>query len=175
MSDEKSAVKLGECHKPHGIKGGFLLHLYNTNESCLKPNVSVSLLPLDERSQISQKGRTLKIKSIQFSPKTICYFQGIEDRNEVEAMLPFEIYVDRELLPKTKQGVYYVHDLLSAQVFVNNELIGTIRDFYTNASEQVIFVIKTASDEIDIPFTKEFFLEVNVAEKKVIVNLPEYI
>jgi 16S rRNA processing protein RimM len=175
MSDKKSAIKLGECHKPHGIKGGFLFQLYNLEDSCLKPNVEIQITPVDGRSSVPTSGQTVQIKSISFKPKTICYLKDIEDRNMVEAMVPFQIFVDRKYLPKTKNGQYYVHDLLNAAVYSENKLVGTIHDFYSNSAELVVFVIKTTDGEIDIPFTKDFFLEVDVAAQKVVVNLPEYI
>ncbi len=168
-------VELGKCNKPHGIKGGFLFHLFNAQDSVLGQGVEVFLTPLGQESSISKEGSIFKIQDIQFGNKTICYLEGITDRNVVESMLPFKIEVSRDIFPETKDGEFYVVDLVGLPVSSQDGFKGKIKDYYDNGA-QIVFVIQAESgEEIDIPFTKQFFPVVDVESKIIEIVVPEFI
>ncbi len=168
-------IELGNCQKPHGIKGGFLFHLYNQTESTLKKSLKITLVPLSEESSLKPEGELFKIEKISFGNKTVCYLEGVSDRNQTEAMVPFKILIERSLFPQTKEGEFYVTDLLGLEVHSQEGFKGEIFDFYDNGA-QIVFVIKGSDGElIDIPFTKQFFPVVDVANQTIEIVIPEMI
>lgn len=173
--DDKKLIELGTCFKPHGIKGGFSFHLHNITESILKKGVEIFLIPKDATSNIPKEGKSFKIKSIKISKKTIAYLEDVEDRNIVEAMLPFGIFKGREEFPKAEEGEYYLSDLEGLDVvdFETGRTIGKV-DKYADNGAQVYIEIK-GEINFDIPLVDAFVKEVNVEENKIFVLVPEYI
>jgi 16S rRNA processing protein RimM len=158
---ENQLIQLGACKNPHGIKGGFSLFLFNTEESVLSQGTQVTLKG-EQGSSLSGDGQEFTIDKIQFGNKVICYFAGITDRNTVEAMLPFTLWVDRSTFPETKEGEYYLTDM------------GVLKECYHNG-EQTVFVIETPNGEIDLPFVENFFPFIDMENGVVEIIFPEYL
>ena len=177
MKKDDSLVELGQCKKPHGIKGGFCFYLENLDESILKKGQNIVLYPLDKSSDISVKGETYKVKSIQFGNKVIAYLSDIEDRNKVEAMIPFIIKIAREDFPLIKDDEYYLSDLVGCKVFNNqtNEEIGIVENFYENSAQTVVVINKNEGGVIELPLVEHFVPVIDISNKIVKINPPEII
>jgi 16S rRNA processing protein RimM len=150
-------IHIGHCTSPHGIKGELSFVLYNPEDSVLDKGMVVTLTPRSASSSIPQDGKEFKIKSINFGNKAIATLDQVSDRTTVEAMVPFDIHMDRELLPETEDDEYYVNDLLGLEVFhfYTKELLGRVMDFYENGA-QVVLQIKTAQEIIEVIFISQF-------------------
>lgn len=174
MSDQ-NLVQIGFCSKPHGVKGGFVFHLENSGASVLSNGMEVSLFPKNQSSTISKEGESYKIKTITFGHKVMAYFEGVDDRNIVEGMIPFVIKIPRNQFPDISDDEIYLVDLIGCKAIdqKNKELIGTIEKYYDHGA-QTNLVIQTATDEIDVPFLEQFVLEIDIDKKEVIVSLPVY-
>jgi len=168
-------IELGSCNRPFGIKGGFHFYLHNSTDSILKNNSVITLRPKNSSSSIDPSGAEFKIKSIQFGNKTMCYLDGITDRNTVEAMIPFEIYYPRSKFPETSEGEFYLSDLVGIEVFnTSGKRVGEVHSSYDNGA-QTVLRIKTKSEIFDLPFIDNFFPEVDIESNKIIMNQPEMI
>ena len=75
--DGKRYIKLGVCGKPHGIRGDFSLHLYNSEESVLKKNQKVLLIPESNESSLEQEGEYFQIQNLKFGNKTILSLKNV--------------------------------------------------------------------------------------------------
>lgn len=174
MSKNDDFVKLGECRKPHGIKGGFLFHLYNSESSVLKKGAQVKLLPLNPESTINKNGQLIEIETIHFGNKTICYLKNIKSRNTVEAMIPFEIHFPRSLFPELDDSEVYVSDLVGLDVYNQaGDKIGKVDSYFDNGA-QVCLKILMENKKFELPFVEAFFPEVDLENKKIVMVEPEY-
>lgn len=173
--NEKKFVELGVCKSPHGVKGGFTFFLHNPEDSILKKGIEVLLFPLDRSSAIPKEGKTFKIAQISFGNKVIVYLEGITDRNDVEAMIPFSVQYPREAFPEVEDGEYYLVDLIGSLVFnhKNGEKVGMVDSFYENGL-QLIAVIR-GEETYELPFIDAFFPVVDVTNKRIEMNVPEYL
>ena len=168
-------IELGSCNRPFGIKGGFHFFLHNPTESILENDSIITLKPKDSSSSLSPEGEEFKIKSISFGNKTMCYLDGITDRNIVEAMIPFQIFYPRAKFPETEEGEFYLNDLIGVDVFNTNEKkVGVIHSTYDNGA-QTVLRIKTKTEIFDLPFIDNFFPEVDIENNKIIMNQPEIV
>ena len=169
-------LKIGFCRKVHGLKGGFTFVLENTEDSALKELKNIIIRPINDQSSIKATQLEVKIKSISFGNKVIAYLDGIIDRNEAESLVPFDIYINKSDLPKLESGEYYLSDLIGFScVNRNGKEVGIIEKYYDN-SAQTIVVIRTENGKlIDLPFVDQFFGEIDDEQKKIQVNIPEYI
>ena len=163
MSDIKEKVYLARSSKAHGIKGEAKLHLFNQEDSCLKNGLEVILK--------SQQGlRNVTIDSVRIGVQTIIKFKNINTRNELESLLPFELYVDKESLPPLEANEYYYKDLIGCRVFdfENTDYVGDVKDFFDNGA-QVILEIQ-GKDQFLIPFVPQIIETFDVIKKEVFVK-----
>lgn len=170
---EEKLAELGYSSKPHGIKGGFIFVLFNSDESVLKNKSIVTIFPKNKNSSIHPDGEEHLIKTINFGNKTVCYLDKIIDRNIVEAMLPFNIFYPRSLFPAPAEGEVYIRDLVGLKVVDSDgEEIGVIGKTYDNGAQTVIKVVM-ANDSIELPFVPVFFPEVDVEAGFITMIMPE--
>ncbi len=171
--DKNNFLKLGTCHKPHGIKGGFSFHLYNSQDSTLKKKSKIHLIPMGS-SSIAPEGEEFSIKLIQFAKKSICYLEGVEDRNVVESMLPFEIWIERSKLPKLTKDEFYLEDLIGLKLInADKAECGFVKNYYDNGA-QIVLLLELPSGELELPFIDNFFPEINWKKKEMSFIAPEY-
>lgn len=86
--------------------------------------------------------RDMQIESSQFKPDDfrfvralpnsnviIAHIRGFEDRTSAEVLRGTELFVNRESLPKLKDGEYYQTDLIGFSVVRDEKTIGKIDGF----------------------------------------------
>lgn len=173
--NDKKWLKLGVCGKPHGIKGAFQFNLENDEDSSLDIGVEILLKPSTSQSSLPEKGQSFIIKNISFGHKTMAFLEGVEDRNVVEEMIPFEIYIDRENLPELDDDEVYLSDLVGLKVFNHKtqEEIGTVKKFYDNTAQAVLVI--RGKINLELPFVDHFFPVVDLENERIEINLPEVI
>lgn len=177
---QSSLLQLGKCLKPHGLKGGAILQLFNGENSSLKKGQLLTLFPLSEKSSLPPEGKILKLVSLSLGPRSIGYFEGIEDRNALEAVLPFSVHLSRKDLPSLNEdGEFYLMDLLGLPVFEHEseKKVGTIKDFYDNGAQTVLIIetFQGGSKELDLPFIEPFFPVVDLQRGRIEVRLPQFL
>ena len=174
---EKSKnIHIGHCTQPHGIRGEFLFIFYNNESRNIQKNSEILIIPRSAKSSLGNELLKIAILDIKYGNKVIARLEGIETRNQVESMIPFDIYYPREKLPKLGANEFYLNDLLGSMVllFSTKEEIGVIESFYENG-EQVVLQIKTATEKIDILFLEQFIPIVDIEKNIIEVILPEMI
>lgn len=177
ISEDKKLhmVELGSCKRPHGIRGGLSIHLYNPEESVLKAGDTFLAMPL-EGSSLPAEGRQFTIEKIQFGNKVTTSLKEVCNRDEIEKLIPFTISVSRESFPEPEDGEIYLSDLEGMEVFdhTSGELIGKLVSFYNNGAQDV-WKIEGSKEVIELPFVDAFFPVVDVPAGRVEINRPEYI
>lgn len=173
MTKKSHNIHIGHCTSPHGIKGEFSFVIYNFEESVLDDGMMVTLTPRSEASSIPQDGKEFQIKKINFGNKAIATLVGVDNRNIVEAMVPFDIYMNRDLLPETEEDEYYLNDLLGLEVFhyFTKELLGRVVDFYDNGA-QVVIKVKTDKEYIEVIFMNQFVPVVDIDQNRMEIIPP---
>ena len=156
-------IHIGHCTSPHGIKGEFSFVLYNFDDSVLEDGMVLTLTPRSTDSSVPQDGKEFKIKQIRIGNKAIATLEGVSDRNTVEAMIPFDIYLSREAFPETEEDEYYVNDLLGLEVYhyYTKNLLGRVMDFYENGA-QIVLKIKTDKEIIEVLFLNQYVPVVDI-------------
>lgn len=166
-------IHIGHCTSPHGIKGEFSFVLYAPEDSALSDGMVVTLTPRGEGSTVPHDGKEFKIKTIRIGNKAIATLEGVSDRNMVEAMVPFDIHLDRESFPETEDDEYYVNDLLGVEVYhyYTKSLIGRVMDFYENGA-QVVLKIKTDKEIIEVLFLSQYVPVVEIEKNRMEIIPP---
>jgi 16S rRNA processing protein RimM len=101
-------------------------------------------------------------------------FEGIEDRNAIEALRNELLYADVDIdAPGIDEDDYHVLQLVGCKAFlVDGDDFGIVTDVL-NLPGQDVLAIKTESGEVLIPFVHQLVPVVNIKEKKMTVIPPE--
>lgn len=167
----KNYIEMGACKKPHGIKGAFLFHLYNSEDSSIHKGSKLKLIPINKESTLEEDGEIFTIKSINFASKTICYLEEVDNRNLVEKLIPFTIHLDREEFKNIDDDEVYLSDLEGLTVLnEQKEKIGSVKSFYDHGATPILVVEHFDGTITELPFVESFFPEVDL-EKKCIVMI----
>ena len=173
---KEKLVELGYCNKPHGIKGAFSFFLINGKDSVLKKGMLVSLHPANERSSLDERGEPFKIAKIQHGNKVIVELEGVFDRNQVESMVPFSIWLTREQFPKLVEGEIYLSDLIGYKVLDESMAdYGKVVEIGTNGVQDILCVEDLNGEIVEILLIDQFVTEINSEKKTVHINVPELI
>ncbi|MEX0797800.1 MAG: ribosome maturation factor RimM [Bacteriovoracaceae bacterium] len=175
MTKQDRLIQLGSCSKPHGIRGGFGAHLFNPKDSSLKKGAALLLKPKNDHSSLAKSGKVFELKSANFGNKCILYFEGIETREQVESMIPFDMFIERSALPEPDEDEFYIEDLIGLKVLdeEGNE-VGVVRDHFDNGAQIVLSVQKNA-EVVELPLVEEFFPEINMEQGFIKMIEPEII
>lgn len=126
-----------------------------------------------KRAYIGENKIKVNLERVRYHKNlAIIKFKEYNDINEVEKFKENYIYVDDEekvILPKDH---FFIYDLIDSQVFdMESNLIGTLINVLKGPSNDVYVVKDMDKDkEYLIPAVKEFVIEVNILDKKVIIN-----
>ncbi len=167
---------MGFVANPHGIRGEAELCLFNRENSILEEGMSVVLFPSSEKSRISPSGEEWRISKIRFGNKVICLFEGVKDRTHLETLLPFEIFLDREIFPEPDENEVYLVDLIDMDVInEQGEVIGKLESFSDNG-EQYLFDIRLTygGERLTLPYIESFFPSIDMNKRQITMVMPEY-
>ena len=179
-------VFLGDCRRPFGIKGGFIVRLENEAhlDSSLSYLKEVCLFPLSDDSSLDSQGEKYEIDEIYFRGKKVHLFlKNITNRNDAERILPFKITSIRSSLRPTSPGEYYLHDLEGLAVYEEgiDVQVGTVHLAYDFPGGTNLTIRSSnesgedMGDEWDIPFNDVFVKEVDLEKRKIIIVRPVFI
>jgi 16S rRNA processing protein RimM len=174
---KEELIKLAFVAHPHGLRGEAEIRLLNnkTNESVLEEGMKVYLYPSGEKSRLSPYGEEWTISKLRFGNKVIATFDGVKDRTDLESMIPFEIFLDRDSFPEPDEDEVYLVDLVNLPV-VNEagEKIGVLESFSDNGMQYLFDVRMDTGEIVTLPYVEAFFPEINLEEKKIVMVLPDY-
>jgi 16S rRNA processing protein RimM len=168
----ENLIGLGVCRKAHGIKGAANFYNQHVLGSDLSKGDQVFLFPENENSSLPKTGQLFTIRKITYGHKIMIEVDGIHNRNELDAILPFEIKIERPDLP---EGEYLIEDLIGFSVHCSQSknAVGVIEGVYDNGVQQVLEV--RGEVEIDLPFVENFFPHVSLEKKEIMMVVPEII
>jgi 16S rRNA processing protein RimM len=100
-------------------------------------------------------------------------FAGVDSMNNAEALIGAELQVPRGERGELEQGWTYVSDLVGCALFDHGREVGRIEDVQFGAGEAPLLLIASADKKFDIPFAEAYLEGIDVAQRKVRMNLPD--
>lgn len=117
-----------------------------------------------------EKGRYVPGKNLY-----IVKFQGIDERNQADALRGYKILVAKSDRPHLEADEYHVGDLLELEVYnqLTGELIGTVNDIFVAGNDLLeVKLDRDPEKTVLIPFVKEIVPVVNLTAKRLEINPP---
>lgn len=160
-----NVVLLGKIVGTHGIRGEVKI-----------------LSDSDFKADRFKKGNILYLKKDnQYIPITInsyrvhkgldlITFNDFRNINDVLVFIGLEVYVQYSIQEALKEDEYYYPELLHCEVFdLQNNFLGIVSDL-REVPQGTILEIEYEGKKSLVPFHKEFVLEVDLENKKIIIN-----
>lgn len=159
-----SLIVLGKFGSPYGIKGWIKVISYS--------HPIDNLLNYQPWIVIKQK-KQIAIEEIAGKRQgnhLIVGFDLCHDREAAKMFTNLDIYVERDKLPALSSDEYYWIDLIGLQVITrNNEYLGIVDRLFSTGANDVL-VAKDAKLERYIPYIQDVVLEVDLKNKKLLVD-----
>lgn len=152
--------------RPHGVKGEVTIEVRtDLPEERFKPGSTLS--------STSPSFPALTIKSSrEHSGTWLLAFEGINDRNQAEELRDLLLSADIDVEAGGADGSFHMAQLIGAQVFDGERLIGFVDELIALPGQDLLSV-KFEGNEKLIPFVKEFIAEVDTIARIIRVNLPD--
>ena len=99
----------------------------------------------------------------------------IQDRNEAEQLIGSQILIDRDERVLLPDGRFWVDDLIGLVVqTTDGAILGVVEDFIIASGGTELYAVKDESGKLHyIPAVEEFVKQIDLAEKKIVVELIE--
>ncbi|MBN2225630.1 MAG: 16S rRNA processing protein RimM [Deltaproteobacteria bacterium] len=159
-------IILGEIIKPHGLNGAVKVRSFaDSPESFVRPTRLFMVSADGNRLEISIRdanpmGRLVTLK-----------IEGIHTREQAEDLVGNRIVINREDLPDAQEDEYYWQDLIGMSVYDSaGTYYGIITSILPTGANDVFVVEGTNGEEILIPGTFEAVLEVNIPERRMVIE-----
>ena len=158
---------VGMVLKPQGIKGEIKVKSISSNPERFKTLKKIYIQ--------KEKLKAYSIESVRTSNKFVFLkLSEINNREDTEILRGCDILIDEADLIELLPDEYFIHDLIGCQVISEEGLkLGELIDVSQYSSNDVYVVKNEAGEEVLIPATKEVIKQVDIIQKKIIVNLLE--
>jgi 16S rRNA processing protein RimM len=100
-------------------------------------------------------------------------FEGVDDRNSAEGLRDHEVRIPLEERPPAPEGEYYLADLIGCRVqSIDGREIGEVTGWKDYGAAPLLEV-QSGEREILVPFTDAIYREIDIAGRRIVVDLPE--
>jgi 16S rRNA processing protein RimM len=115
-----------------------------------------------------------EIRDVRFQQgRPIIRLSGIETMNDAEALAGAELWMPADALEPLPEGTYYRHDLMGCDVVDTAGItIGTVGAI-EGTLDRSCLVVKREAGEVMIPMVAEFCVSVDMAARRITVQLPD--
>ena len=161
----KDYISIGKILNFHGVQGEAKVGYSKNQADFLKSLKSVFIY-------FENEYKPFNIKSVKFNNKfAIIKFEGINSINDLLMYKNCLIYVPQsEFEEALDDGEYLIDDLIGLDVYSNDKKIGVIVGVTSNGANDLLSV-KSLSKKISlVPFVDAIVPEVDLKNKKVIIN-----
>ncbi len=161
-------VRIGKITRAHGMKGEvkFLPFLIKNPEI-------ISELPRLYQRKARDSFEALLPETIRPAPGGgfLIKFQGVDSREEAEALKDLELFAALEDLPPKEEGEYYVFELIGLKVFLpNGSLLGEVRGLMPVGPYELLEIKKLDGKTLYLPMIDEIVEEIDLEKGTVKVN-----
>jgi 16S rRNA processing protein RimM len=123
--------------------------------------------------QIKKENKEFKIEKVGYQKnQVILKLKGIDTVEEAEKLKNCYILISRDDVEPLPEGTYYIVDLIGLEVFTESgDRLGIVDDIYNTGSNDIYVVKDELGKQKLLPGIDEVIKEVNLNDKKIIVNL----
>lgn len=166
---EPEFLSIGILHGLHGVRGEMKMEVWTDFPERIKKGKEIFIGEKKEKQIV----RSFK----QVNHGFLIAFEGYEIPEDIRLLLKKKVYISTKQLPRLEENTYYYHQVIGMDVFSVDEVrLGKIVEIISTGSNDV-YVIKGEDQnrpEILIPAISSVIVKVDLDDKKMIINPPEW-
>ncbi|WP_157156558.1 MULTISPECIES: ribosome maturation factor RimM [unclassified Diaminobutyricimonas] len=169
--DRTTQLRVGRLTKAHGLKGAIKVELFTDEPERRFVPGAVFTLQVPESSP--WHGKSLELIELRwYNGHPVGFFKDVPDRTTAETLIKAILWVDQDtsVLP-AEEDAWYDHQLVGLRVLRDGVAIGAVIRV-DHLPAQDLLVVKTATDEVMVPFVKAIVPAVDIAAGTVTVTPP---
>lgn len=172
LAYDPQSLPLGLIGRPHATRGQVKLRLFNEGSRTLS-GLALPLEVILEDPEGRRRDARLTVARL-VSESYLLAFEGIDDRDQAATLTGLLLRLHRRHLPPLSEEEFYWQDLVGCRVEdQDGRALGTLQAVFDNGAHGV-GVVERAGEELLLPLTKPFLLEVDVENRFLrIERLPE--
>lgn len=164
-------VIVGRIRKPHGVRGEVRLEVLTDNADRFVPGVELQLVPSDLSKGLTPRTLTVA-RSRPDKGDLLVFFEGIENRDDVEGWRGALLEVDRASVPPAEDGTYYYFELVGCRCHDRHAGdLGEIFDVLEDGGG-LLLLTRQGERELPIPFVNRFIEHIDIEAGRIELNLP---
>ena len=162
-------ITLARVIKTQGRHGDVAVQLHTDIPERFAEGMKLSALGKTDNAR-----RELQIENLwPHKGLLVLKFVGVDSMSDAELLIGSELQVPRGERAKLEPGWTFVSDLIGCAVLDHGREIGRIEDVQFGAGEAPLLIVADKGKKFDIPFAEAYIEAVDVAQRKVRLNLPE--
>ena len=160
---EKSVI-VGRVLGPRGLRGELQVEVISDSPGRFSPGgilyIANRIYKIQRSSRLPKGRATLKLN-------------GIDDRDQAQALRDSLVTVTEDLVPPLPEGQYYHFQIMDMQVYTQEgEHLGRVIDILSTGSNDV-YVVSLRGSELLIPALDDVIKDVDVEQARMVVELPD--
>ena len=163
-------VQVGFVFRPHGMEGELKIDPGATDDPARFEELPVVFLGAQPHRVTRHAVASVRYQQTKRGTTVILGVEGIEDRDDAEAVSKFKVFVTEEAL-ELGEDELFAHDLVGWEVVTEE---GTVLGTVANLMEmpaQDLFVVRTSDDEEKmVPAVEDFILALDEEEERIVVR-----
>ncbi len=168
--DQASQVAVGTVVKAHGIRGELKVALYSGSADAFRSYRELLLAPAEG----GDGARSFAVRRARPQDGAVLLeLEGIETRNQAEALVGWKVLVERGLFAELAEHEYYWHDLVGFTVrTVDGTEIGTVQGLLATPGHDLL-VVADGTTEYLVPMRREIVVHEDRATGELVIDPPE--
>ena len=162
-------IALGIIKKAHGVRGEASVDAWTEFERFAEVG-AVTLVSPD-----GKETRDTKIVSVrEHVGRALLKFAGLDSPEEIQALKNWTIEIPESQAKKLEADEYFLHDLTGAHLIDRaGRDRGEVVEAYEGGGGVLLNVRRADGKEFEVPFAASICTAIDVAAKKIVVDLPE--
>jgi 16S rRNA processing protein RimM len=162
-------IAVGIIRKPHGVRGEASVEPWTESPERFRELRAVTLVSPDEANT-----RTIEIERARsHSDRALVKFRGIDSPEQIRELQNWTIEIPSSEARKLDPNEYFLHDLVGLTLVDSvGKQRGVVKEVYEGGGG-VLLNVDGPRGEFEVPFAAEICTEIDLKEKRIIVELPE--
>ena len=165
----KDVLEIGQIVNTRGLRGEVKLNSFSEDSHRFE---KLSTILVKNKNEYIE----YEIEKVSYSKnQVILKLKGIDHIDYAEKLRNLYVYVRKEDLGELPEGVYYIADLIGLEVYTEEgEYLGKVDDIFGVPKSNDVYVVRNDLGQLKyLPSIPEVLKEIDIQNKKIIVNLIE--
>ena len=165
-----SLVQIGFVFRPHGMEGELKIDPSSTDDPARFEELPFAFLGAQPHRVTKHTVASVRYQRTKRGVTVILGVEGIDDRNDAEAVAKFKVFATEEAL-ELGDDELFAHALIGWNVVTEDDtVLGTVANLMEMPAQEM-FVIRTPEDEEKmIPAVEDFILTLDEEAERVVVR-----